>query len=122
MNCPSTFGLLRMTLDIVIASILLLVACVLAGVVHDFTGANQLWLYAVLLAIGTLPFLLYARYRGVAEFDRWDFLAYSIVPVIVALVLSWTSQPILIIAAAVASTSFAAGLRRLFPLSNRAAI
>ena len=121
MNHTSTSGILQVAFDIVVALIFFLVACVFAEVMYDLTGTEQLWPYAALFAIGMLPILLYARHRGVAEFDRWDVLAYSTVPVHIAAALSWANDPLMIGLATVASAYLAARLRRIFPHQGSAA-
>ncbi|TWU50694.1 hypothetical protein Poly51_39870 [Rubripirellula tenax] len=84
MNSPVARELRQLALDVLICLVLFVVACAFAGAVQQFIFPNIDWLYIVWFAIGMLPVVFYARYRGVCNFDKWDVVAFSPFPLVIA--------------------------------------
>ena len=84
MNSPVARELGHLALDVVICLILFVLACAFAGAIQEFVFSNARWLYIVWFAIGMLPVIFYARYRGVCHFDKWDVVAFSPFPLVIA--------------------------------------
>ena len=84
MNSTVARKLGQLVLGVLICLVLFVVACAFAGAIQELVFPNARWLYIVWFAIGMLPVIFYARYRGVCHFDKWDVLAFSPFPLVLA--------------------------------------
>ncbi len=72
--------------DVFVALVLLIAACAFAGSMDlliplDFLNLSVFW-----FMLGLIPVAIYARWRGVVNFDRWDIVALLPFPVVWALI------------------------------------
>ena len=67
-----------------VATLFFVVAAGIAGFLQESLSPDTSSLYSLWFIIGMVPFLVFARARGVFVFDRWDAIAFAPVLVIAA--------------------------------------
>lgn len=67
--------------DVVLFLALVLVGCAAAGYVSHATGLDSTVVYLASCYIFLSPAALYARRRGGVNFDKWDWIAFAVVPI-----------------------------------------
>lgn len=75
----------QLFLDVLIASLLVVVGLTMAGAFQESISPNQRWLYPIWGVLGIAPVLCYMQLRGLSDFDRWDVLFYLPIPIVLAL-------------------------------------
>jgi hypothetical protein len=85
MTFESKHPFAQLAIDVAISLALFVVACVFSGWAQNFLTPNLEWMYSFWFALGMLPCLLYMRYRAVANFDNWDIVAFSPMPLVLGI-------------------------------------
>ena len=85
MTFESKHPVAQLIVDVAVSLALFVVACVLAGWLQTAVTPNLKWMYVFWFALGLLPCFLYMRYRAVANFDSWDIVAFSPMPLVLGL-------------------------------------
>ena len=115
MNSTVARELGQLALDVMLCLVLFVLACAFAGAIQEFVFPNVRWLYIVWFSIGMLPVIFYARYRGVCNFDKWDVVAFSPFPLVIAGVDAMTPNQISPLIAAFVMVYVGASIRRFLP-------
>ncbi|EMI46178.1 hypothetical protein [Rhodopirellula sp. SWK7] len=111
--------LLQLAIDVGISLLLFIFACAAAGAASNRLPPNGAWLYSLWFAVGMLPFCVYARHRGILDFDFWDVVAYSPFPIVIGLTQMWIGHPAALLLACLAMFTLGRTIRRQLPTMHR---
>ena len=75
----------QLVIDVAVALVLFIIACAFSGLLQNYFTPNQQWIYTFWFALGMVPCMLYMRYRSVANFDNWDVVAFSPMPLVLGI-------------------------------------
>ena len=101
--------------DVAVSLALFVVACVLAGLLQKYATPNAKWMYTFWFAMGMLPCLFYMRYRAVGDFDNWDIVAFSPMPLVMGIATTFLGQQFAILAI-IPFIPFCLWIRRFLPI------
>ena len=85
MTFESKHPFAQLAIDVAISLALFVAACVFSGLAKNYVTPTLTWMYSFWFALGMLPCLLYMRYRAVANFDNWDIVAFSPMPLVLGI-------------------------------------
>lgn len=115
MSFESKHPVTQLIIDVAISLALFVVACVLAGLMQRFVTSKLEWMYTFWFAIGMLPCLFYMRHRAVAEFDNWDVVAFSPMPLVMGIASTFIDHQFVIFAI-IPFVSICLWIRRFLPI------
>ena len=98
MTFESQHPLARLAIDVAVSLALFAVACVFSEWVQNSVTPNLKWMYTFWFALGMLPCLLYMRYRAVVNFDNWDIIAFSPMPLVLGIAGTFLGHQLAILA------------------------
>ena len=107
----------QLAIDVALSLALFVVACVLAGLAQHCLTPNQNWMYTFWFAMGLIPCLLYMRFRSVVNFDNWDIVAFSPMPLVLGIASEFIGHQYAIFAM-IPFIPICIWLRRLLPIRN----
>jgi hypothetical protein len=98
MTFEAKHPLAQLALDVVVSLAMFVVACIFSGWAQSSVTPNLEWMYLIWFALGMLPCLIYMRYRAVTNFDNWDIIAFSPMPVVMGIASTFLGHELAIFA------------------------
>ena len=107
----------QLAIDVALSLAMFVAACVLSGLAQNYVTPNLKWMYTFWFAMGMIPCLLYMRYRSVANFDNWDIVAFSPMPLVLGIASEFIGDQFAMFAM-IPFIPICLGIRRLLPSRN----